>query len=480
MSFLSPGFLAFFPVAALFYFCLPARYKNAWLLACSFFFYLCAGVKTFGFLLFACVFTYFAALRLEKKPSRLVLALALGAHIGLLFVFKYLGFALSLASRVLRAAGLAFSDPALSLLLPLGISFYLFAAMGYLIDVYRRTVPAEHSFVRCALFISFFPSLLSGPIPRSTQLLPQFQKGTAFSLENARRGAFRFMLGAFLKLCAADRLGAVTAAVFSDPAAYSPGRVLAAAVFFSLQIYFDFFAYSEMACGCAEVLGFSLIRNFRTPYFSRSVQEFWRRWHISLSTWFRDYLYIPLGGSRRGSTRRNINVLIVFAVSGLWHGAALSFVVWGLLNGLYQVLGSVTAGARSRLRRCIGLREDGRLCALWQTACTFALATAAWVFFKAGSLRAALAVFCAMSPQRAGMQGSVLFKNPAELWAAAVFIALCLALDLLSLRFDVPARLARAPRPARWGAALTLLLAVFVFGVYGTGYDAQDFIYFKF
>lgn len=479
MNFLTPGYLLFFPVAAILYFALPARLKNGWLLLCSWFFYLCAGPEYFVFLLFAIVVTYLAGLRLDKTPAKLTLGLASGALLALLFTFKYLGFALSLVTRALSAAGLQIQSPALSLILPAGISFYLFQSIGYMVDVYRRKRPAERSFVKYALFVSFFPSLLSGPIGRSDQLLPQFDGYRPFSWTRVKSGLIRFLWGAFQKLVVADRLGAVTAAVFAAPQSYSSGQLWAAAIAFSLQIYCDFAAYSDMALGCAEVMGFSLIQNFRTPYFSRSIQEFWRRWHISLSTWFRDYLYIPLGGSRRGTARKYLNVLIVFGVSGLWHGAALTFVVWGLLNGLYQVIGGITAPARSRMRAALHLRDDGRLCALWQMACTFVLATLAWVFFKAGSLSAAIDVLTGMFLPRAGTD-LALFTGRRELAAALGGLLLVWMRDFWFCRSDPYRRLAEGNRALRWAVCLGLLMLTLVCGIYGTGYDAQDFIYFNF
>ena len=479
MNFLTPSYFLFFPVAAVLYFVLPVRCKNPWLLLCSWFFYLCAGPEYFVFLLFAIAVTYFAGLQLDKKPARLTLVLAAGSLLLLLFVFKYLGFALSLVSRALSALGLAIESPALSLILPAGISFYLFQSIGYVIDVYRGKRPAERSFVKYALFVSFFPSLLSGPIGRSDQLLPQFDTPKRFSWTRVKSGLIRFLWGAFQKLVVADRLGVVTAAVFAAPQDYSTAQLWAAAIGFSLQIYCDFAAYSDMATGCAEVMGFSLIQNFRTPYFSRSIQEFWRRWHISLSTWFRDYLYIPLGGSRRGTARKYLNVLIVFGVSGLWHGAALTFVVWGLLNGLYQVIGGVTAALRRRVRTALHLRDDGKLCALWQISFTFVLATLAWVFFKSGSLSGALDVLSGMAVPQAGT-GLALFSGRRELAAALGGLLLVLVRDLWSLKTDPYRSLAEGSRALRWVVCLGLLMLTLICGIYGTGYDAQDFIYFNF
>ena len=329
----------------------------------------------------------------------------LALFIGLLTLFKYLGFAANVISRTLSVFGLDWTAAVPKLLLPAGISFYFFAAMGYLIDVYRGKVPAEKNFVKSALFLSFFPSLLSGPIARADRLMPQFEQLHEFSWQEARVGLFRFAYGAFLKLLIADRLAVMVDTVFASPQSFGSLQVIAAACAFSIQIYCDFAAYSHMAIGSARAMGFKLTENFNTPYFSRSIAEFWRRWHISLSTWFRDYLYIPLGGNRRGQTRKYINVLIVFAVSGLWHGAATSFLVWGLLNGIYQVIGSITAPLRARVRSALRLDDNGKLTVLWQMLCVFVLATVAWTFFEAGSVSGAIDVLRACA-------GSTLWAAP--------------------------------------------------------------------
>ena len=444
MSFLSPGYLLFFPATVLLYFLLPRPCKNLWLLAASWFFYLCAGPDCFAFLLCATLVTYTGARLLERRDGagrKALLTLLLTLLFGTLFLFKYLDFAFSLAERVLDAAGLSFSSPALDLILPAGISFYLFMAAGYLIDVYRGDRAAEHSFLLCALFLSFFPHVISGPIARAGGLIPQFREVHRFDYDKFRAGLLRFLWGAFKKLCIADRLAVLVNAVFAAPG--------------------DF--------GWLQVI--------------RSIAEFWRRWHISLSAWFRDYLYIPLGGSRRGRTRKYLNILLVFAVSGLWHGAALTFVVWGLLNGIYQVAGGLTARLRARCRQSLRMREDRPLTVLWQMAVTFVLATLAWVFFKAGSLSGALSVLRAMLPAGPALVHPVLASmglDRREFLAAALAGLTLLAVDLLSLRGSVRARVLALPRPLRWLVALILLLCVFLFGVYGTGYDPQDFIYFKF
>ena len=484
MSFLTPQFFLFFPLVVLGYFLLPQRGRNLWLLACSWFFYLCAGPVYFLFLLAVILLTYGGARLMEGRDDRAkrgVLALLLLVLFGTLFLFKYLGFALGILERALALAGLALHSPALDLILPAGISFYLFMAAGYLVDVYRGDRAAERGFVTYALFLSFFPHLLSGPIGRAEGLIPQFHEVHRFDYARLRAGLLRFLWGAFKKLVIADRLGILVSTVYAAPEQFGRLQVMAAAVAFSVQIYCDFSAYSDMALGCAEVMGFRLMENFRTPYFSRSIAEFWRRWHISLSSWFRDYLYIPLGGSRKGTWRKYGNVLIVFAVSGLWHGAALTFVAWGLLNGLYQVVGGLTAGLRAKCRRGLHLADDGKLTALWQMLCTFGLSTVAWVFFKGGSFTHSLLIFRRMftGPWLTHPVTAWGLDRP-ELLVAFLAVVLLLCVDVASLRGGLRKKILALPRFVRWAIALALLLIVLIFGVYGTGYDPQDFIYFKF
>ncbi|MEG2097573.1 MAG: MBOAT family O-acyltransferase [Pseudoflavonifractor sp.] len=481
MAFLSLPFFCFFPLVAAVYFLLPRRFKNIWLLAASWFFYLSAKPVYLAFLLFAILSTYLTALILGRKKSKAALALCLLLNGGLLFFFKYLNFTLALAGRALTAFGVDFSAPALDLLLPLGISFYLFQGAGYVIDVYRGKLPPERNFLLYALFLSFFPQLLSGPIGRGPDLLPQLKADHPFRYDDVRAGLLRFLWGAFKKAVLADRLSVLVNTAFAAPADFGSLQLVLAALAFSIQIYCDFSAYSDMALGAARMMGFRLTENFRTPYFSRSVAEFWRRWHISLSSWFRDYLYIPLGGSRKGTLRKYLNVMVVFAVSGLWHGAGLSFLVWGLLNGAYQVVGGVTAPLRGTIRRRLHLAEDGRLTVLWQVGCTFLLATVAWVFFKAGSLNAALGFFRGMLGGSLWVgEISALGLDLPELLAAGLGLLLLLGVDLASTKRDLTADFLAAKRPLRWCILWALLFGTLIFGSYGAGYNPQAFIYFQF
>ena len=476
MTFLTPQFFCFFPVTALVFFLLPQRARNPWLLLASWFFYLCAKPVYLTFLLFTIAASYLTGRLLERKKSKGTLAACLVILGLLLFVFKYLNFALSLVGRGLGALGFSFSAPVLDILMPVGISFYLFQAMGYVIDVYRGKVPAERDLLLYALFLSFFPHIVSGPIARADQLLPQFRSEHRFDWDEFRAGLFRFLWGAFKKLVLADRLAVLVNTIFTAPQDFGALQLAGAAVAFSLQLYCDFSSYSDMALGTARAMGFSLIENFRTPFFSRSIAEFWRRWHMSLSFWFRDYLYIPLGGSRRGTARKYLNVLIVFAVSGLWHGAAMTFVVWGLLNGLYQVIGGVTAPLRGKVHSALHLKEDGWPLRLWQIFCTFLLATAAFVFFKAGSVSTGLDILSGMLHGPLWVFTSMGLDRW-ELLAALFGLVVLLVVDLRSVNHDITADYLSAPRPARWLALWFLLFSCVVLGSYGAGYDAQSFIY---
>ncbi len=478
MTFLSLPFFCFFPITALGYFLLPRRAKNVWLLLTSWVFYLCAKPVYLTLLLSAIALSYGGALLLERreKGRRGWLCALLVLLFSVLFLFKYLNFVLSLLSRVLGELGLAFSSPTLELILPVGISFYLFQAAGYLIDVYRGKVAAEHDFIVYALFLSFFPQLTSGPIARAGELIPQFREERCFSYDALRMGLVRFLWGAFKKLVIADRLGVAVNTVFAAPGDFGAVQLMGAAAAFSIQLYCDFSGYSDMALGTARALGFRLMENFRTPLFSRSIAQLWRRWHISLSSWFRDYLYIPLGGSRRGRGRKWLNVLIVFAVSGLWHGAALTFLAWGLLNGLYQVAGEATKPWRDGVRRRLHLRDDGAATALMQVAITFALFSLSMVFFKAGSLSNALQVLAGMVRGPAWAACS-LGLDRKELLVGAAGVAVLLAVDLRSRKEDLWSGYLALGRPVRWAVVLGLLFAVVIFGSYGAGYDAQSFIY---
>lgn len=481
MAFTTVNFILFFAGVTAVYYLLPAALRKYLLLAAGYCFYMFAEPAFALLLLGSTLVSYLAALATEKQllgRRRLWTALGVLYSFGVLFFFKYAEF---FVSSLLSLVGAEYT-PEWSIILPLGISFFSFSTAGYLFDVYRGKMAAERNFIDYAVFVAFFPTLLAGPIGRAREFLPQLKVPRDFSMDNVRRGALRFIVGAAKKMVITDTLGLFVGAAYADPSAVSGGALLLAAVCYSLQIYLDFAAYSDMAIGAAEILGFTVTENFRAPYLSTSVQSFWKKWHISLTSWFREYLYIPLGGSRKGTARAMLNVLIVFAVSGLWHGAAWTFVVWGLLNGAYQVVGRLTEAPRKRLRRSLRIPEESRLLALWQGLFTFALITAAWIFFRAVSIEQAVYI----------IKRILLILRDGFGWAsaAAIFPKRQLLLVFLTL---IPCliediRLARgksfpAPRCCGWlywGSVLVLLLLISVFGIYGEGFDPQEFVYFNF
>ncbi len=474
MNFNSLQYLIFLPVITVLYYLLPRRLKNPMLLLASYYFYMCWDARYASLMLLSTALTYCCGRLIAAFPRRkkLWLCLSLFLNLGILFVFKYLGFFAGLIFPLLGKAA-----PGISLLLPVGISFYTFQALGYTIDVYRGTLPAERNFLNYALFVSFFPQLVAGPIERAENIVPQLKVIHPFRYENLERGLPPFLFGMFKKIVIADNLAVLVNTAYNDAAHASGIQLLFATVCFAVQIYCDFSAYSDIARGSARFLGIELMQNFNAPYLARSVRDFWRRWHISLSGWLRDYLYFPLGGSRVAPWRHCLNILIVFLVSGLWHGAALTFVFWGLMHGLYQVIGIVCAPLRRRLYRHIP--KDCALMRLLQWGGTMALVLFAWIFFRANSLSD-----CALILQRIlfafGSPASLLslgLSAPAIL-GTGLCVCMLFAVDFYGTE-RLSLRLCRKPA-LRYVLYVLLCMAIFLLGYYGAGYNPQEFIYFQF
>ena len=342
MIFNSYAFLAFFPIVTLAYYLLPMRARRPWLLAASYYFYMCWNARYALLIAASTLVTYLCALalgRMEAKAGRrAVLALGLAINLGILCFFKYFGFFTDTFARIAARLGVRLAIPAFDVLLPVGISFYTFQALGYMIDVYRGKLPPERSLMRYALFVSFFPQLVAGPIERSENLLRQVNEDHPLDEKAVRDGLLVMLLGFFEKLVIADRASLYVDAVYGNWQQASGLQILLATVAFAFQIYGDFGGYSHIAIGAAKVLGYDLMENFRQPYFAVSVRDFWRRWHISLSTWFREYVYIPLGGNRKGKGRQLLNIAIVWLLTGLWHGASWNFVLWGVYYAILLLL----------------------------------------------------------------------------------------------------------------------------------------------
>ena len=402
MLFNSIDFLIFLPIVLVIYYIIPMKYKHIWLLISSYYFYMCWNAKYVLLIFVSTVITYLSGILIDKvektwpdvndigKYKKLILALSFVSNLGILFYFKYINFTLDIVTRVLSKMNISMNVPVFDVILPVGISFYTFQALSYSVDVYRGEVAPEHDFFRYALFVSFFPQLVAGPIERSKNLLTQLREPRKFDFGYAFDGILLMLWGLFLKIVLADRIAIFVDTVYGDCEHYQGIYLIVATVLFAVQIYCDFSGYSTIAMGTAKLLGIELMDNFNAPYLSTSVADFWRRWHISLTSWFKDYLYIPLGGSRRGTFRKYINKMIVFILSGLWHGAQLTFVVWGAINGLYQVIGEVLMPIRKKVSDIIGINRNSEGVYALSVLATFALVDFTWIFFRADSLGRAI------------------------------------------------------------------------------------------
>lgn len=381
MVFNSLQFLVFFGIVTSAYFLLAHRFRWILLLASSCYFYMAFQPVYLGILGFTIIVDYFAGIYLEKfegKSKKLFLAASLLANIGVLAFFKYFGFFTGNLTAVAEFFGYSWHFPTLSILLPIGLSFHTFQAMSYTIEVYRGHQKAERNFGIYCLYVIFYPQLVAGPIERPQNLIHQFYREHSWDTARVQVGLFQMLQGLFKKVVIADRLAILVDSVYGSLAIQSGPNLILASVFYSFQIYCDFSGYSDMAIGAARVMGFDLMTNFNAPYTARSIPDFWRRWHISLSTWFKDYVYFSLGGNRVSIPRWYLNIMIVFVISGFWHGASWNFVIWGALHGIFQLLGLTISRYVPSLspEKASGLYL--RLLQIW----TFALVSLAWVFFR--------------------------------------------------------------------------------------------------
>lgn len=401
MLFNSVEFLIFFPVVVTTYFLCPQRYRWALLLAASYLFYAAWRIEYALLLLLSTVVDYTAARRMGQQTERAgrgkYLALSLVVNLGLLFTFKYFNFFNESVRDLFALFNVDYQFAGLDLLLPVGLSFYTFQSLSYVFDVYRGKLKPEPHFGIFALYVSFFPQLVAGPIERATHMLPQFRVHHLFDEGRVNSGLRLILWGLFKKVVIADRLAVYVNQVYNQPGDYTGWPLVLATYFFAFQIYCDFSGYSDIAIGSARVMGFDLMENFRQPYVARSVADFWRRWHISLSTWFRDYLYIALGGNRVTPWRWYVNLAIVFLVSGLWHGARWTFVIWGALHTFYVLVEIGLCSVSNWGARRLG-RPTDRLLPDWlKIVITFHLVLFSWIFFRANSLGDALLIIQQMT-----------------------------------------------------------------------------------
>ena len=475
MLFCSQAFLIFFTVVFTVYWLLPSqRARIAWLLAASIYFYASWNHWLAALIVASTTADYWIARLIESSESprrrRALLAVSISANLGLLTYFKYANFFLASLQQGLRAMGAEASLPVLSVILPIGISFYTFEAISYVVEVYRRRVPAEKSLSHLLLFITFFPHLVAGPIVRPWHFLPQLRRPKHWDWMRLHLGLQYFLLGLLKKLVIADRMALFVDPVFAAPARYGSMATWAAVLAYTIQIYCDFSGYSDMAVGLAHTFGYKLPRNFAAPYSAMNVSEFWRRWHISLSTWLRDYLYIPLGGSRtehRWQTTRNL--MVTMTLGGLWHGAATTFIAWGVWHGALLVLHRRLEEATSRWRGLAAVLDSvpGRIVSL---ATTLACVSFGWVLFRATSLADALVIWSHLVIPHAGR------AVPYFLQSLLVLGAL-VAIGHLAGRLEIWKRLEpRVPAPVLGMAYASAAAVMLLFAP-----DASKaFIYFQF
>ncbi|MBL4933539.1 MBOAT family O-acyltransferase [Clostridium paridis] len=495
MIFNSISFLIFFPVVTIIYFLIPFKIRWVWLLGTSYYFYMCWSPKYALVLGFSTIVTYLSGVLIEnadkisdEKKSIMIkkiwVFMSFMINLGVLFLFKYYNFFNFNIKRVFSLFNITIATPTFDFLLPVGISFYTFKALSYTMDVYRGDVKVEKNLGKYALFVSFFPQLVAGPIEKSKNLLHQFNEKHYFDYDRVKNGLLLMLWGFFQKLFVADRLAVLVNTVYNDPGNYKGFQTIIATVFFTFQIYCDFSSYSDIAIGAAEVMGFRLKYNFKQPYFSRSIKDFWRRWHISLSAWFKDYLYIPLGGNRCGKLRTYTNVMIVFLLSGLWHGAAINFIIWGILHGTYQVLGDIFKPMKMKLTSIFKVRTEVFSYKLLQVLVTFVLVNFAWIFFRADSFNTAKIMIRNMTffnPLPLSVDSvSKLGMDSKDFLISILGIAIVLTINVMQAKGSLRSKLAEQNTVFRWSVYFSCIIFILVFGVYGEGYNPQQFIYSQF
>ncbi len=486
MLFNSFEFLLFFPLVIFLYFALPYKYRWVLLLAASYYFYMSWKVEYILLIILSTLIDYFAAGRMagiaDKKRRRPYLYLSLLTNLGILFGFKYFNFFRDNVNAVSDQFNLFVQLPELQVLLPVGISFYTFQTLSYTIDVYNGKLKPERHLGIFAVYVSFFPQLVAGPIERAPHLLPQFRQHFQFDYNRVREGLMLMLWGFFKKVVIADRLADYVNKVYEAPDAGEGLTNLVGTYAFAFQIYCDFSGYSDIAIGSALIMGYRLMMNFRRPYFADSIREFWQRWHISLSTWFRDYVYIPLGGNRAVKWRWWYNLFITFLISGLWHGAAWTFVIWGAIHGGLLVLGIWTASWRKAFWNGTGLGKLGALRRLVEVVVVFHLVIVAWVFFRAETLGDAMVVlksFAGLSPS--GMKGlsqSLQSFGMLEVLVAIGTIGIMEGVHLLQEGgMSMHKRITGLPMPLRWSVYVAGTMLIVLFGKFST---QGEFIYFQF
>jgi len=484
MRFDSFQFAVFFPIVVGLFWCLPQRLRWVLLLVSSYYFYMCWRPPYAILLVVITAIDFFVGRALGRvngaAARRAILLVSILANLSILFVFKYYPFVANTLNGWQRTT----LFPNLAIVLPIGLSFHTFQSMGYMFDVYRRKTEPERHWGTFATFIVFFPQLVAGPIERAGEMLPQLHHYKNFEYKQATNGLKLMAWGLFKKVVVADRLATLVDPVYANPGVFSAPMLVLATVAFGYEIYCDFSGYTDIAIGSAEVMGIQLRPNFRAPYHSASLQEFWTRWHMSLSSWFRDYVYIPLGGSRVSAVRWAFNILVVFALSGIWHGANWTFVLWGLYHGLLMIGERAGQSAVGTVSRATSWRPSARLSRFVRVAATFALVTVGWVLFRAPSMQAAQTIYSKavtdwesfLTLERVLQELAGLKWQPLDIVVTLLAIGVVEIGDTLQSYGSVRAWLSQRPFVVRWAGYYALLLCIMFFG----HFSGHPFIYFQF
>ncbi|NMM47236.1 MBOAT family O-acyltransferase [Marinigracilibium pacificum] len=481
MLFNSLHFAFFFPLVVGIFFFLKPKHRQILLLIASYYFYMSWKAEYIILILLSTFIDYFVANSIESTDSasrrRFFLMISVISNLGILFFFKYFNFFSSNVQDVINIFNIDYDVPVLQVLLPVGISFYTFQTMSYTIDVYRKQQEAEKNIFTFALYVSYFPQLVAGPIERPRQLLPQLKQDAKFDYNRVTSGLRLMAWGFFKKLVVADRAAMIVNEIYNNPDEFKGWYVIVASVLFAYQIYCDFSGYSDIAIGTARIMGVELMKNFERPYFSKSISEFWKRWHISLSTWFRDYVYIPLGGNRTSRPKWYMNLFITFLVSGLWHGANWTFVVWGALHGFYLIFAIVYEKPKAKINQIIGLDKVPRLYGKIQLLTTFILVLIGWVFFRANNISDAFVLLSNSLKVESQQLSFALLETPKnQLITAIIFIFILEVIQHFQGKKEIEEWMAFNKKPIRWVFYILLIAAILNFGIF----TSNDFIYFQF
>ncbi|HEX3028452.1 MAG TPA: MBOAT family O-acyltransferase [Clostridia bacterium] len=486
MLFNSIQFLIFFPTVAALYFLIPHKFRWFLLLVSSCIFYMAFMPVYILILAVTILIDYFAGILIERTEGgkkRTFLIISILSTCIVLLVFKYFNFFNSNLANVAHFFHWNYPIGSLNIILPIGLSFHTFQSLSYVIEVYRGNQKAERNFGIYALYVMFFPQLVAGPIERPQNLLHQFYEKHYFDYKRVTDGLKLMAWGMFKKIVIADNVAVIVNTVYNNVHSYYGFSLILATVLFAFQIYCDFSGYSDIAIGSAQVMGFKLMTNFKRPYFSKSVPEFWRRWHISLSTWFKDYVYISMGGNRVSFLRKNFNLFFVFLVSGLWHGANWTYILWGAIHGTLLVISNITSNVRKRLTKSIGLDKLPALHKIIKVTITFSLVCFAWIFFRANSINDAFYIvkniFSSGHPFSFSQIQAYFTAMKLDIYNTTVIaasIAILETVHLIQRKHSIRELISNRPGWIRWGLYFGVILSILMFGYF---YN-QQFIYFQF